>query len=194
MKWLKDNWGILLLILFVFLWAKFSDKEPVQKPPVEIRVEVPVIEKQYDTIYKPSPVIEKKVIDKEYYNRYLTLKDSIEKNNAYKEAVTIREYKQDFEDSVQTINVYSKVRGDMLAQTLSYKTKPRELTVPVDIPSDKKRTFSAGMEVGVPTVQVYSFKPVIKAGLVYKNKRDNTFSVSYDTEGRVWVGKTFKLF
>lgn len=185
----------IFLIVGSILFIRQCGEEPViEYVPVEVEVLVPSVEKVFDTIYEPKPVnVIVKEIDSTYYEKYKQLKDSVAKDSMFKEAIKINEYKEVFEDTLQTIDVYSKTRGKLLEQSVKYTTKPYYITVKDSIQIQKKVTVSVGSEIGISTINPILNKPVIKGNLIIKNKRDNTISISYDTEGRVWLGKTWKI-
>jgi hypothetical protein len=193
--------GLLLGVLLMY----FIQKPTIVEVPVKVKIEVPVpvIEKQFDTIYKPQPypVYVKgdiiKEIDSSYYNRWLSLKDSISKDKAYKDAITIREYNTKFEDDILTLNIYSKTRGTLLEIKPDYKTKPR--TIPLDttlmISIPKYNQFYGGIELGVPIIQMPFLKPSIlgKANFIWQTKKDKLINISIDTEGRLYGGYSIKF-
>lgn len=195
MKWLKENWWLIIILILLGFWVSNQNKEPEKiEVPIERIVPVPVIQRHFDTIVPdPKTVIVRKV-DSTIYNEYRKLKDSIQKDSAYRDAITIREYNQVFEDEYATDTVYSKVRGHLLEQSLLHTSKPRTITYRDTITIQPKNSFGISGEVGVPTVPGLSVTPVLKAGVYFRNKKGNTTSFSYDTEGRLWVGKTFKIF
>ena len=193
--------GILLGVIFMY----FIQKPTIVEVPVRVEIEVPVpiIEKEFDTIYKPQPypVYTKgnviKEIDSTYYKQWLSLKDSISKDKAYKDAITIREYNTKFEDDILTLNIYSKTRGTLLEIKPDYKTKPR--TIPLDttlmIPIPKYNEFYGGIEVGGPVIKIPSLEPSIlgKANFIWKTKKDKLINISIDTEGRLYGGYSIKF-
>jgi hypothetical protein len=192
---LKDilPWALLALALW-FLWGEFNEKPEIEYVPVEVEVQVPVVEKVFDTIYQPKPIpVKETVIDSTFYEKYVPLKDSVQKDSLFKEAIKINEYETTFEDSVQTIKVYSKTRGKLISQTAEYKTKPFTITVKDSVPIIPKVKAFVGVEAGVPTIPHLATRPVAKANFMLLTKKQNIISVSYDTEGRVWVGKTWKI-
>lgn len=185
---------IILAIGAIFFIRQCGEEPEIEYIPVEVRVEVPSVEKVFDTIYEPEPYpVKVKEIDSTYYEKYKQLKDSVAKDSMFKEAIKINEYNQKFEDTLQTINVYSKTRGNLLEQSVKYTTKPYYITVQDSVAIQKKSSLSVGSEVGIPTVPALGANPVLKGNLVFTNKKGNTFSASYDTEGRVWLGKSWKI-
>ncbi len=196
MEWIKKNIWILITFALFGLWVNQCNKDPeVRKVPVEVKVEVPSIEKKFDTIYEPKPVpYTVKEIDSTYYRKYVKLKDSLAKDSLFKKSIEINEYREKFKDTFQTVEVYSKTRGVLLEQTLKYLTEPRTIVVRDTIEIKPKNSLEAQLELGIPTVQGLNNTPVVKAGFVYKLKKGNGISLSYDTEGRFWAGATIKLF
>lgn len=186
--------GAVALIAVLFLVKGLTEKSEPEYIYREVKVEVPVVEHVFDTIEKPVPVVKKEVeIDSTYYEEYLKLKDSAQKDSLFRETIKINEYDEKFEDSIQTINVYTKSRGEVLEQSVKYKIKPREVSVIDSFKVENKIHVNLGLELGVPTTQQFSNKPVLKGNLMLVTKKKNIYHISYDTEGRVWVGKTWKI-
>lgn len=192
---LKYVWPFFAGAMFL-LWLKQCNKDPeIVEVPIEIEVEIPVIEKVFDTIViTKDKIIKVTEADPELLKKYTKLKDSVAKESMFKEAIKIREYNQDFSDEHQAVDVYSKVRGTLLEQSVKYKTEPKTIIVKDTVKIPVKNKFYISTELGIPIAPRPNVGPVLKGGLVFQNKRGNTFSLSYDTEGRVWAGKTFKIF
>lgn len=183
-----------LIVCSILLVRQCGQDPKIEYIPVEVEVLVPSVEKDFDTIYKPTTVYVKvKEIDSSYYKKYVKLKDSVAKDIMFKEAIEINEYKQVFEDTLQTINVYTKSRGTVLSQSVSYKTKPYTIKVKDSVENKVKSSLSIGTELGIPTVPSLDMTPVVKGNIIFTNKKGNTFSASYDTEGKVWIGKSWKI-
>lgn len=181
--------------VFLILWLQECGRDPeVVEKIIEKRVEVPVVQNVFDTIVPDPKVIRIKEVDSTYYSEYLKLRDSIKKDSAYRDAITIREYDQKFEDTIQTINVFSKVRGSLLEQSVSYKTKPREIIYRDTLRVPRKGSFNLGAGVGLPLGDPSTSAPILKIEAMIINKKGNTFSVSADTKGTVWATKTIKIF
>ena len=151
MEWFKKNWSFIVILIVAILWFRECNQDPeIVEVPIEVKVEVPVIEKQFDTIKLPTPVpVTKKVIDSTLYKEHVKLKDSIAKDSAYKEAIAINEYNQVFDDSIQTIEVYTKTQGKILEQSLQYETKPRTITFLDTLEIKKKGSLNVGGGVGL---------------------------------------------
>lgn len=193
---IKFGLGFLIGLTIMFFIMKKEQTEV--EVPIYIEVPVPVIQKEFDTIKLPIEIAGEKVIDSIYYKEYLQLKDSISKNNAYKEAITIREYNTPFEDDTIKIDTYNKVRGTLLETQVSYKTKPRTInldtTLKVKIPTQTK--FYIGGEVVLPTKPEFqNYSPSIAPGIIMKNKKETKlYKISYDPINKQFkAGIFFKL-
>ncbi len=185
--------GAIIGAVIVF-YFKDSQKE-ILEVPVEVQVEVPVIERVFDTVIKPVPVPYKVTkVDTSLIGDYKKANDSL-REQLYKSAITVQEYKETFEDSVQTITVSAQA-ALLKSLAITYKTKPRKIAVDtslqVEIPSIRF-TLSPYMEIGVPTVIEQPL--VLKAGLDIKTKKSIYYGFSYDTNKTVWlkVGKAFNF-
>lgn len=193
---IKDVLPWLIILVGAYFLVREINKEPeVLEVPVEIKVPVPSIKKEFDTIYKPKPVpVKEIIIDSTYYEEYKALKDSVAKDSLFKEAIKINDYQVTFEDSIQKIEVFSKVRGELLNQKAQYETKPRTLIVNDTIRVPNKFKAYLGVEAGVPLAPTMATRPVAKVNLMVKFKNsENPWTISGDTEGRIWVGKIWKI-
>tara|TARA_R110000851_G_scaffold314588_1_gene476690 strand:+ start:2410 stop:3066 length:657 start_codon:yes stop_codon:yes gene_type:complete len=193
--------GLLIGALVMFMFQKPTIIEvPV---PIKIEVAVPVVQNEFTPIVTPEPSIKYikgdiiTKIDSAYYNKYITLKDSISKDSAYKSAITIREYNTKFEDDILTLNIYSKIRGDLLEIKPDYKTKPRSirLDTTIYVPVPKYNEFYGGFEIGAPTNtdSPISVLPTLSAKGYLKTKKDKLWSAGFDTRGYVSVGFAWKF-
>ena len=193
---LKATWKYIavILITIIVLRGCTKPKETIVEVPVEVVVYVPVVEHTFDTVYEPTPFKEV-VIDEEYYNKYISLRDSLSKDEFIKDVLTVREYKETFEDSIQTVEVYTEVTGKMNKQSLSYKTKPREIKVdtviPVKVPEQALRRFAISVGAGFNSQSVGE-GVTGKLGLVYKTKKID-YHISRATDGNWWFGTNINL-
>lgn len=192
---------IILALLFIIGFMSWSsDKEQTEDIPSSISVKIPAIRGVSDTVYFPEEVVRDNTVymenpyDKELELKYLNAKDSITKLNVYLEAITERNYEQIFDDKTQRITVNSKVRGALLKQSLSYNVYPREVKVDTvfKVIVKRERQLYALMELGAP-VQIKQNQFVGKASLIFKNKKNQIFSTSIDTDVNVWIGAGIKL-
>lgn len=193
-KYLKYIPWAILIIGSIFFIRQCGEKPVVEYVPVEVEVLVPSVEKVFDTIYEPKPYpVKVKEIDSTYYEKYKKLKDSVQKDSMFKESIKINEYNQKFEDTLQVIDVYSKTRGNLLEQSVKYTTKPYYISKKDSVEIKQKWSLSIGSELGVSTVSLVENPVILKGNVVIKNKRGNTTSISYDTQGTFWLGKSWKV-
>ena len=167
----------LICIVLGLLLARECNKE--KAPEIIVRtvtVKVPEIINHIDTIYKPIPKVIYKT-DTIILKKFLSASDSL-KIALYVDATKIREYKEQFKDSTQEVNVFTKVRGEMLAQSLDYKIFERIITHSDTIEIKKKRSLYLLPKLGT------DFDSKIKAsiGLTLIDKKNNLFSIDFDTD------------
>ena len=181
--------SIIIIILVIFLFKK-QDPEVI-KVPVKITIPIPVKIGYSDTIFKPSPIKENP-INKDLVKKF---KEAEDKLSLYEEAIKEREYNLSFDDSVQTINVYTKVQGKLLSQASNYITKP--YTVDIDtvlnVPVKNKIKVFAGVSVSVPFLEDSYNKPTFQANLLIKNKKDNIILIGFDSKKYIHAGYNIKL-
>jgi hypothetical protein len=194
----KDVLYILIIVGLIAWWVFSPGPEPVIKEvPVEVPVivKVPVIERKFDTIYKPGPTKYKD--NEELVEQYKALETEVERLSLLERATRTQWYTETYEDSVQAITVNTQVSGNLNWQNVSYETKPREIetvvrdTIPV--PVEPRIHLRAGAEVGVPT-NLANPGAVLKGNLYLENKKGMIFSAGYDTQGRAWGGVIIKVF
>lgn len=148
----------------------------------------------YDTIYKPVQ-LPSKVITR-YVNTAgdtvyikgsvdtLKIKEfeiSTEKDSLYAEAIKIRQYRQDFNDSIADVSIFAETQGELikLAPTVTLKKRPEE----------KKTVFAVygGLEaMGLNN-------SALKANIFIQNRSGDLFTVGYDTNKNIYVGYSFRL-
>ena len=189
--------GVVVGMVIMFFIRKPLIKEV--KVPFRVEVKVPVIEKVFDTVYTKGKVKIVKEVDTALVGQYKKANDSL-KEALFNSAVTVREYKEVFEDSTITITVGANVTGTLNSLIAEYKTKPRvvvlDTTLKVDVP-DYSRSFGVYGELGLPTNLgeggMVEGPPILKVGFDVTNKKNFIYGGSFDTEKRVWikVGKRF---
>lgn len=190
---------IILLLLGGWLAIEFFTSEPeIIEVPVEIEVPVPVVVKEFDTIEKPVPVyvpVTERVVDSTLLKEYNNLKSEMERDSLFREAITIKEYREKVEDDTIRIDLYAQVRGDLLNYQIGYETKPRTIkldtTIKVEVP--KKPMLFIGGKVNLPPSG--NFNPGIGPQSVLVNKKHNkAYSFSYDfVNKQVGVGFLIKF-
>lgn len=207
----KDYAIIFLIGVIILLAIKgCEDVETIEvEVPVNIEVPVPVVEHKFDTIYLPKEIKkEVKVVDTMYLDKYIRLKDSVDKLEFIKDAITIREYSEKFEDSIQNIYVFSEVTGRLNSQTVRYVTKERviklDTTINTTIDVPYKNKFAIGGEIGIPlkgvqgiyngNIKVGEVAPstLVKANL-YLDTKKMLYNISIDTDSRVYLGGAYKF-
>lgn len=193
---LKFIGGALVGGLIMYFLLK--EETQVVDVPVSIDVTTPEIVKQTDTVYLPKPVYEfiegESIIDSTYYDKYTQLKDSLAKEELFKEAIAIKTYKEVIEDDTLKIDLYAKTRGTLLEYQVDYKIKPFTFTVDttLSIPVPKKTKFFFGGEVGLPANNVIDMKPTIKPGVLMVNKKDSrVYKLGYDFVNKSFEGGIF---
>lgn len=185
--------GLVIGAIIMFT-LKQCNTEIIEKP-VTIEVEVPVEKKVFDTVYEPTPVPYKVTeVDTTLVEKYKKANDSLKKA-LFEEAVKVNEYKEVFEDSIQTITVGANVTGKLNSLSVDYETKPRKIKVDTVIPfktPSTKNSFSLYVEGGVPSRQGADTNFVLKGGIDFSNKK-YVYGISYDSQGRIWGKVGLKL-
>jgi len=188
----KYTTAICLIIIFFLLQCE-GEKEIIEVP-VRIEVPVPGIAGKTDTIYIPKPVrveVPEKGMDK-LLDAYSATQDSLERLKMFVDAITVREYSNTFEDDTIKIDTWSKVRGELLAQSNEYFIKPRTIQLDTVI-EIQKPAFNALFLYGGTKYHFGTQSVAFEAKLIFKNKRDNLLSIGVDSDGYISGGYGFKL-
>ena len=133
-------------------------------------------------------VVKEREIDTTLLNKYKTLRDSIERLQVFKDAITLRNYVEQLTDTVQTITVESQVTGTLNSQRISYRTNP--LKIPIKAVKNRA-SFFTGVYATLP--QLPNEVPAVGLNLSLQNKTQ-IYTIGYDTQERIHVGVAFKLF
>lgn len=161
---------------------------PAPEPKIIIKertITIPEIKNHFDTITILKPFKQFK-IDSAYKNRYLKAKDSLQRLNLYLAAITVREYNQNFTDSTQSIDVWTRSRGDLLGQTVKYTIFEKKITTKDTIQLPKnRRTLHLGFET--------STKLDLKANLFYTDRKKTIYSVGINPEKTIFIGIAIPL-
>lgn len=179
---------IIVLSLIIFFLTKKPDTIKYVDVPVIVEVEVPGKQGEIKIDSIPVPYAVKNPINDELFSKYEIANDSIKKL-LFIMSIAEKEYNISFKDSIQNIDVYSKLKnGKLINQTVKYDIFPRKEIVEtiVEVPVPKYNKILAGVELGMPFNN--NNKPVTKFNLMFQNKKDNILSLSYDTNGTGWVG------
>lgn len=173
----------------------------ISRPVVTNTIEIPaksgsfIVDKPepvvvYDTIYKDN-IIEKLVVkenpvNQELLEKYNQATDSLSKLILYRDAITIRDYKQVFKDMNQEITILSKVTGTLESQEVAYD---------IHSTSIKYKAPSEGLYIGVGTSASYQQieLPSLDVYFSYiKNKR--IYSLGTGTDQRIKINIQQKIF
>jgi hypothetical protein len=177
---------IVALLVVIFTHRSCGDQKVVTRDIVK-----------FDTIYKPVELPQKVVT--RYVNKkgeivYLPGKvdtvlvkefeNSDKKDSLYADAIRIRQYRQDFNDSIADVSIFAETQGELLklAPTVKLKAKLPE----------KKTVFAlyGGVDVFNST-SLDNFG--VRAQLGVQNKRGDIISAGYDTNNNVYVGYTVRI-
>ena len=179
-----------ICVIIIFFLVQCEGEKEIIEVPVRIEVPIPGIAGKTDTIYIPKPVrVEVPTIDKQ---KEFILMDSIGKLNAYIDATTVREYSNTFEDDTIKIDTWSRVRGELLAQSNDYFIKPRTIQLDTVI-EIQKPAFNALFLYGGTKYHFGTQSVAFEAKLMFNNKRDNLLSIGIDSDGYISAGYGFKL-
>lgn len=153
---------------------------------------------KFDTIYRPVELPQKVVtryVNKKGETVYLPGKvdtllvkefeDSDNKDSLYADAIKIRQYRQDFNDSIADVSIFAETQGELLKLAPTVKIKARM--------PEKKTVFAlyGGVEVFNST-SLDNFG--VKAGVGVQNKRGDIISAGYDTNKNVYLGYSVRIF
>lgn len=150
--------------------------------PVRIEVPVPIIVKEFDTIYIPKP-IRTIQLDTVYLDKWNEIKnDSIRRDSLFREAIKIKEYNERIEDDTIKIDLYAKVRGDLLEYQVGYETKP--YTIPLDttitVPVPRQAEWYVGGELILPNEKSL-MEPSVKPEVGFKTRNEKfMFDLGHD--------------
>lgn len=187
-------------ILFLLMWLANSCDGDSEKT-----VTVPAKSGVMPEVNNPVPLPPEKEYVYRFINRWLHdtieiktfypvnkekvqefINDTTNQPQHYAEAIQEREYHIPQEDSVLKTDNYISARGEVLSFRQSYTIKPQKV-------KQKQTVFRmlGGIEAG-NTLQFDNFQA--KANIMLQNKKGNIFSISADTEQRLWVGYNFTIF
>lgn len=106
------------------------------------------------------------------------------KDSIYKESIKLNEFSQTFDDDKVKIDVSGIAQGKVKTIKADYFIKPQKIDVEV---KQKQRIFALklGGEYGN---SLELNKGVFKGNIEFENKKGNSFSYSYDSDKRHWLG------
>lgn len=189
---MKNIFIVALIAIILILGTCSGPKEKI------VTVVQPEYTKVTDTVFiekiKLKTIVVKDgtvVVNKDKYNDYLKENDTVKKKEQFIDAITIRDYNTKVIDNdTISVEVYSKVQGDLIATSAKVKVKQQEIKERV-ITQRPRLSILVGAEVGY---QNFEFNPLIKTGI--QTKSGNIYTASIDLNKNVYVGfsKTFTLF
>lgn len=200
-KWtpLKISIGvnIILGIVILFLTKSVDIDTTTNTMTKVVIVDIPSKIGTFPSINTPLPIAKKipNPINNKLLKDYIKLNDSLKKLELYVDAITERDYKEIYEDSIQKIDVSTTVQGKLLKQSLNYFIKPSTITTTettIIKPYSPTNKILIGGELRLPP-KTDIYNPVAKVNLMFQNKKDNIISLSFDSDNQVWIGYTIKL-
>lgn len=108
----------------------------------------------------------------------------------YEKAIKLNEFSQTFDDEKVKIDVSGIAQGKVKTIKADYFIKPQKIDVEV---KQKQRIFALklGAEYGN---SLELNKGVFKGNIEFENKKGNSFSYSYDSDKRHWLGYKMTIF
>lgn len=195
---------LIIIILCILLYIQKNDNstinEVISKDSIYTPIKINSIKTKFDTIKIIKPIIRDSVIYKENpVNKDLLkkFKDASNKLELYKKAIEENEYIEIFEDSIQKITVYSKTQGKLLEQSIESHIKEKEIphyTTTITktvIKKDNNRLFVGG-GISIPTIPSEPFR--YEGGILYKNKKNNIWSLKIDNKKNISIGYYFNIW
>jgi len=190
-------WVLSMALVIFFTRSCGSDlvTDVITIPAMEntkiITAPLPVVKK--DTFFLETGEIKivtvPNPINQEMMTKYYQTKDTLERLKLYQNAIEIREYVETLKDSTQIITVLSSVSGELREQIISYRTLPMEFP---RTRNTSKNALFIGLSGGLPLDPNFNtFTAGIKADVVTKNK---IYSLGYDSQKRINIGLSIKLF
>ena len=128
--------------------------------------------------------IDKLLVENQKLVELFSEKSEAEKDSLYKEAIKLNEFSKTFDDENVKIDVSGIAQGKVKTIKTDYFIKPQKIDVEV---KQKQRIFALklGAEYGN---SIELNKGVFKGNIEFENKKGNSFSYSYDSDKRHWLG------
>lgn len=192
---------ILIVAISCFLAGFFLKDVILPKDTIvhNMPVYIPSISKQTDTVEVEKvtelilPGKDSIVVDSTYYHKYLAEKDKSKQLEIFVDAIKVRDTTLTLEDNdTIKIDVWTKTRGALLAQSVNYNIKERTINVPIELPRPPRYELYGGLFTDVPTMPGGRFSVGASLGL---NVDDKTYwNLGYDTRGTVSIGVSKSIF
>lgn len=193
--------GIIVLLLF----NMFNNNKKIVVP--EVKVVIPEVSgstgevKLVDSfipveVPRPYKVTETIQVDKGYkelYEKAMKENDSLKQYNLFLESIKITEKDITLVDNdTLKASIKTKNRGELLSYNFDWKLKEQEFSYkPKIITQDPKLALGIGFELALPNEARSNF--ALKGNLDIYNKKGDVFSISPDTDRRIWLGYTKKF-
>jgi hypothetical protein len=181
-------YSFILIITFLLLLKNCNNNTTTEvEVPITVEIKVPEYIKVFDTIYQDKIKYRTKTVPNptdSLLTQYLT--DSIDRLNMFISAISVREYTQTFEDTIQKIDIYSKTRGELLEQSVSYNIFPRtyklDTVLVIKCPIVSQQFINVG-----PGYNFVTNQPTIQTSYMYINKKSRVYQAGLSSEGNVYV-------
>lgn len=181
---------IFVLLCYIFFQESCSNpkvitkkKSVIQYDTITVFKELPsktitkYITKEGKTIILSGKIdtVEVKVFEKADDNKQLEL---------YTDAIKIRQYKQEFKDSLADVSIFAETKGELL------KMAPT-ITIKARLP-EKETVFAiyGGFEL---SNNLQFNNPIVKGNLFFQNKKGSLFTTGYDTNKNIYLGYNFRF-
>lgn len=190
MKNIQSITIVVLVGVIYFMAQKSCNQKPIEKT-ITIEKTLPAIRGYSDTLYIDSLIYRTKTLPPETDTLLIKyLQDSLNRLNMFIEAIATREYSQKYTDTIQEVEVYSKTRGELIEQAITYTIFPRTIKFDtIIILTDDKRNMYFG-SLGARTGQ-FGSSAVIKGSLITKKNKIITFDASTDRQISITYGIQF---
>ena len=195
--WVKlASYGIILVLTIILATGSCSPPKPqiitvtVPKITGSFKPQKPQVTIDTDTLYLKNPINKKLISENEKLKQdYEKANDSI-KNILFAKSVKLFKFASTFENDTIKIDINGVVQGEVKEITPKYFIKQRKIDMQV-IPKETAFRLLGGLELG-NTTKFNAF--TAKANLMFQNRKGNMLSVGYDTNKRIWIGKTWSIF
>lgn len=176
--WVKITaYGIILVLTIILATGSYRPKPQII--PVTIPKIIGSFKPQKPTIIHDVKYLKGNII---HTTDTLIIKE--------KDSVKLSEFASTFENDTIKIDINGLSHGEVEKISAKYFIKQRKVDVQV-IPKETTFRLLGGLELG-STTQLNAF--MAKANLLFQNRKGNVLSVGYDTDKRIWIGKTWSIF
>ncbi|EKT3962778.1 hypothetical protein NTJ20_000251 [Flavobacterium psychrophilum] len=126
--------------------------------------------------------------NKKQLNEFANANDSLQLL-LYEKSIQLNEFSQTFDDDKIKIDVSGLSQGTVKNIKANYTIKSQK----IDVVVKKERIFAlkTGAEYGNSRELN---KGVLKGNLEFENRKGKSYSISYDTDKRIWVGCKMTIF